>query len=92
MTIAAAGLILAFLVSTTYGAGFHVLVGGRLVMVPVYLLCAWIGFALGHFVGEALEIAVLRLGIVQLLSGSVGAWILLIIGRWLFTLDTPHDD
>ena len=91
MTIAAAGLILAFLVSTVYGAGFHVLVGGRLVMVPIYLLCAWIGFAVGHFVGDALGLTTLRLGIVQLFSGSLGAWILLIIGRWLFTLNTSHE-
>ena len=86
MSVAAAGLILAFLVSTAYGSGFHLLVGGRLVMVPIYLLCAWLGFAIGHFLGESLGVELLRLGVVQLFSGSLGAWILLIIGRWLFSV------
>ena len=53
MTIAAAGLILAFLVSTVYGAGFHVLVGGRLVLVPIYLLCLD-RFCCGPFCGGCL--------------------------------------
>ena len=88
MTIAAAGVIFVFLISTAYGAGFHLLVGGRLAMVPVYLVCAWLGFAIGHFVGEWLGMTLLRLGIVQLLAGSVGAWSLLILGRWLFTFES----
>ena len=68
MTIAAAGVIFAFLISTAYGAGFHLLVGGRLVMVPIYLICAWLGFAIGHFVGEWFGVTLLRLGIVQLVQ------------------------
>ena len=92
MTIAAAGVIFAFLISTTYGAGFHLVVGGRLVMVPIYLICAWLGFAIGHFIGAWLGLTLLRLGIVQLLAGSIGAWSLLIVGRWLFTFDATPDE
>jgi hypothetical protein len=83
MTIVAAGLILGFLLATAYGAGFHVVVGGPARTIPLYLGVAWLGFAIGHFVGDYLDLNMLRLGVVQLFSASVGAWIALIIGRWL---------
>ncbi len=88
MTIAAAGIILGFIVATAYGAGFHLIVGGRLFMVAIYLVCAWIGFTLGHFVGESISLTFLRLGVVQLFSGSIGAWVMLVLGRWLFSINT----
>ncbi len=83
MTVAASGLILGFLLATAYGAGFHVLVGGPARRIILYLVAAWIGFALGHFIGDLLNLNWLRLGALQLFSGSVGAWVTLILSRWL---------
>jgi hypothetical protein len=83
MTVAASGLILGFLLATAYGAGFHLLLGGPARRIILYLVAAWIGFALGHVVGDLINLNWLRLGALQLFSASVGAWIALLISWWL---------
>ncbi|MCA9896993.1 MAG: hypothetical protein H6654_01850 [Ardenticatenaceae bacterium] len=83
MTVAASGLILGFLLATAYGAGFHFLVGGPARRIIIYLVAAWIGFAIGHFVGDLINLNWLRLGALQLFSASVGSWVALILSWWL---------
>ncbi len=83
MTVAASGLILGFLLATAYGAGFHLLLGGPARRIILYLVAAWIGFALGHVVGDLINLNWLRLGALQLFSASVGAWVTLLISWWL---------
>lgn len=76
------GIVLGFLLSTAYGAGFHFLLGGPARRIVLYVLAAWVGFALGHFLGDLLNIDILKLGVVHLFSASLGAWIALIVS-WL---------
>ena len=83
MNGAAAGLIFAFLLATAYGAGFHVLVGGPARRLPLYMLAAWLGFTLGHFLGAVIGITWFKLGTVYLLTASLGSWITLVLARWL---------
>lgn len=83
MTAAASGLILGFLLATAYGAGFHVLLGGPARRIILYLTAAWIGFAAGHIVGDLLNLTLLRLGVLQLFSASIGAWLALLGSWWL---------
>ena len=79
----AASLVLGFLLSTAYGSGFHILMGGPVRRILLYVLAAWLGFALGHFIGDLLNIEILQLGPLHLLSASFGAWIALISSWWL---------
>ena len=83
MSDVAAPLVLGFLLATAYGAGFHLLMGGPAKYILLYILAAWIGFGLGHFLGDLLNIELLKLGVIHLLSASLGAWIALIASRWL---------
>lgn len=83
MTTAASGLILGFLLATAYGAGFHLLLGGPARRIILYLMAAWIGFSIGHIVGDLLNLTFLRLGVLQLFSASIGAWLSLISSWWL---------
>ena len=87
MTTTASGLILGFLLATAYGAGFHFLLGGPARRIILYLITAWVGFAVGHFVGDLLNLTFLRLGALQLFSASVGAWLAL-FGSWWLAGDT----
>ena len=48
----AAGMILGFLLATAYGAAFHIIMGGPARHVILYLFSAWLGFALGHLIGD----------------------------------------
>ncbi|MCA9969841.1 MAG: hypothetical protein KC425_06480 [Anaerolineales bacterium] len=92
----ASALVLGFLLATAYGAGFHVLLGGPARRLLLYVLAAWLGFFLGHFLGDLLNIELLKLGALHLFSASLGSWLALITSWWLAAYDArpaaPHAD
>ena len=77
------GFLFAFLLATAYGAGFHLLFGGRLRKFLLYLLAAWMGFALGQWVGATLNLALLDVGPVHAFTASLGAWLAPVLSHWL---------
>jgi len=79
----ASALVLGFLLSTAYGAGFHFLIGGPARRIILYLLAAWMGFAIGHILGDLLNVQLFKLGALYLFTASLGAWIALIASWWL---------
>ncbi|NCF64663.1 MAG: hypothetical protein GWP61_01735 [Chloroflexi bacterium] len=83
MSGTASSIVLGFLLSTAYGTLFHVLIGGPARRLILYLIAAWLGFAIGHFLGDILLIDWFRLGPLNLLSASVGSWIALFASWWL---------
>ena len=85
MNTIASGLVLGFLLSTIYGAVFHLLLGGPPRKLLLYVLTSWIGFALGHFVADLLGIETLKLGAIHLLAASIGSWLALILSWFLST-------
>jgi hypothetical protein len=62
--------------------------GGPARRILLYVLAAWIGFVLGHFLGDLLNIELLKLGVLHLFSATLGAWIALIAGWWLVANET----
>jgi hypothetical protein len=80
----AAALVLGFLLATAYGAGFHLLIGGPAKHIIIYILASWLGFIVGHVIGDILNIEILKLGALHLLTASLGSWLFLILSWWLF--------
>lgn len=76
----------AFIIATLLGAGFHLIVGGDARRLTLFLLSGWLGFALGQFVGNSMEINLLMMGELQILAATVGSIIALILA-YLFTGD-----
>jgi hypothetical protein len=79
----ASGLVLGFLLASIYGAAFHLIFGGPIRRIILYLVAAWIGFGIGQLVGDFLNFELLKLGKIHLLSASLGAWLMLLIAWWL---------
>ncbi len=79
----ASGLVLGFLLATIYGAGFHLIFGGPVKRILVYLAAAWLGFFIGQFLGDFFNFEFLKLGKIHLVSATLGAWALLLIAWWL---------
>lgn len=75
------------LISTLFGAGFHLFFGGNGWRLGLYLLAGWLGFALGHIVGNFSGVTVGRLGPLNLLTATLGSWIALFAARWLANSD-----
>ncbi len=80
-------LLLGFALSTIIGAGFHLWMGGSSRRLALYLMAGWLGFALGHFVGAALNIAALRVGQLNVFSAAVGSLVALGAARVLVIAD-----
>jgi len=79
--------LVGFALSTVLGAVFHLWLGGGSRRLALYLLAAWLGFALGHFVGEALLIDALKIGPLNAFGGTVGAAVALGAARLLVIAD-----
>ena len=84
----ASGLVLGFLLATIYGAGFHLMFGGPIKRILVYLAAAWLGFFAGQFLGDFLNFELLKLGKIHLVSATLGAWAFLLVAWWLVGQDS----
>jgi uncharacterized membrane protein YeaQ/YmgE (transglycosylase-associated protein family) len=76
-------LLFAFILSTLYGAGFHLWQGGGARRLLLYLLAGWLGFALGHFVGEWLGLRLLAVGALNTFTATLGSVVALFAARLL---------
>ncbi len=84
----ASGLVLGFLLATIYGAGFHLIFGGPIKRILVYLAAAWLGFFAGQFLGDFFNFELLKLGKIHLVSATLGAWAFLLMAWWLVGQDS----
>ena len=87
MTVPA--ILFGFLVSTLMGAAFHLWKDGGLGRLFLYLILAWLGFWIGHLLGENFgwtfgSVGPLRFGVAIMFSAlsiGVGYWLSLIKGE-----------
>ncbi len=76
-------IVFAFIIATMFGLAFHVVMGGDARRMVLFIVTSWLGFLLGQFVGNHIEIALLKIGVVHLLPASVGALGMLIFAHVL---------
>ena len=76
-------LLLGFILSTLYGALFHLWRGGNAGRLLLYLILSWIGFWLGQFIGDLLNITFDNFGQLHIVLASMSSLIFLGIGYWL---------
>ena len=82
-----ATLLLAVALATIYGAGFHLWQGGGARRLALYLLAGWLGFALGHILGNLLKIQILMIGELNIFAATLGSVLALFLARWLVISD-----
>lgn len=75
----------AFIIATLIGAVFHVVVGGDARRLAVFLLASWMGFALGHALGNTLDIQLLMIGELRMFPAAAGAVFALFVAYILTT-------
>jgi hypothetical protein len=83
-------LLLAFALATIYGASFHLWQGGGARRLALYLLSGWLGFTLGHWLGDLLDVRFLSIGALNWLTATLGSVIALFASRWLSTGEVPE--
>lgn len=82
------------LLSTLYGAAFHLWRGGNAGRLLLYLLLAWAGFWVGQIAASRLGWTFLSLGPLHVGMASLTSFIFLGLGYWLslFELDRQEPD
>jgi len=76
-------ILLGLILSTLYGALFHLWRGGNAGRLLLYLGLSWIGFWLGQLVGVYLDLDFDILGQLHLVVASLSSLLFLGIGYWL---------
>lgn len=80
-------LIFGFLLSTLYGAVFHLWRGGNTGRMILYLALGWAGFWIGHFAGDQLGWTFGRLGALNVGFATLLSAFFLIAGHWLSRIE-----
>lgn len=86
MTIPA--LLVAALIALLYGALYHILRGGGIGQLLLYLGLSGLGFGAGHLVSLWLRWDFLPVGQINLGISSIGSLIILVIGDWLSRVES----
>ena len=81
MTVPA--IYFSLLIASGLGLLFHLIRGGSLGRLILYLAAAWIAFMAGHFVAEWLDWRFLRVGSINLFAALLAALIGLIAAGFL---------
>jgi hypothetical protein len=76
-------VVFSFILATLYGAAFHLVSGGDARRLALFLLAAWLGFALGQSLGEVVGMTLLDIGPLHMLTATIGAWLALVVARIL---------
>lgn len=78
-----------FIVATLIGAGFHFIVGGDVRRLALFLLTAWVGFALGHIAGGLFGLNLLNIGPLRIIPAVIGALVALVVAN-VITARSPQ--
>lgn len=76
-------IVFGFVLATFYGSLFHLISGGDVRRLALFLLASWVGFALGHITGDLLNVDVLDIGPLNMLNATIGALLALLLARFL---------
>lgn len=77
------GLVYGFLIASAIGLAFHLIRGGSLGRLAMYLVSAWISFAVGHTVGGWIGLHLWRFGPLNLFAALVGTVLGLLTASFL---------
>jgi hypothetical protein len=76
-------LLLGFLLSTLYGAVFHLWKDGGAGRLLLDLALAWAGFWAGQYAADLMGLSIGRIGPLQVGAGTAAAAVFLLVGHFL---------
>jgi hypothetical protein len=88
MTLPAA--LLGVLISTLFGALFHLWRGGGIGRLILYLILGWAGFWIGHLIGTQFEWTFFSVGPLRLGVAILSSLVFLGIGYWLSLVEVER--
>lgn len=83
-------LLIGVLISSLYGAAFHLWRGGGLGRLILYLLLGWAGFWIGHLLAGRLDWTFASLGPLHLGLATITSLAFLLLGHWLSLVEVDR--
>jgi len=83
-------ILFGIVLSSAYGTAFHVLRGGGLKRLFLYVILAWLGFWVGHTVGGLIGLKFASLGTLNTGVATIGSVLFLIVGDWLSRVEVTQ--
>ena len=84
-------ILLGLLIALSYGAFYHLIRGGSIWRLFLYLALSVIGFAAGHVLGLWRGWTFLPLGSLNFGLSTVGSIVILILGDWLSHVEASSE-
>ena len=81
-------ILFGWLLASIIGFTFHLVRGGTLRRIALYLITSWLGFALGQQLGAMTGTTLLRLGAINLFTAGLGA----VLALLLLEVLSPKDE
>lgn len=75
--------LLGLILSTLYGALFHVIVGGNPLRLLFYIIAAWIGFFGGQWLADVVQWSIVDIGELHVDAATLGSISAMLLGFWL---------
>lgn len=83
-------LFFGFIISTLYGAAFHLWRGGGAGHLLLNLILGWVGFWIGHVIAEQLGWTFANIGPLNLGSATIFSLVFLGVGQWLSLVEVER--
>ncbi len=77
-------LIFGGLIATLYGALFHLIRGGGIGRMFMYIILSWVGFWAGQFLAEQQNWNIFKIGTLHLGIATISSLVVMIMGHWVF--------
>lgn len=84
-------LLLALLIASFYGTFYHLVRGGSVWRLLLYLALSLLGFVAGHLIGLWRGWILLPIGGMNLGLSSVGSLVFLVLGDWLSRVEVSSE-
>lgn len=84
-------IILGAVISSLYGALFHLIRGGSGKRLLAYIIAGWVGFWAGHTVGNIFGFTFFSIGPIRLGMATVLALAALFLTNWLAIENAPTE-
>ena len=83
-------ILLGIVISTLYGALFHLVRGGGLSRLFIYLVLSWVGFWSGQMIATQFNWSFMTIGSLHIGAATLGSLLLLLLGSWLTQSEPAH--
>ena len=75
--------LIAIIISTLYGAVFHLYKGGNASRLLLFLVSSWMGFIIGHNISPAVGASIYSIGPLNVGMASLGSGLAIVLAHWL---------